>query len=77
MKRISKIALVATFLFGTATLHSCKKCMECHYDVPHGNHTDPYHEDKCGNKKDLKKFEADMKAEAISKGSEAHCHEEH
>ncbi|MDQ3191503.1 MAG: hypothetical protein M3Q58_07915 [Bacteroidota bacterium] len=73
------IQVLAIFLFSISifTLSSCKKCVECEFAADHGDHSHDENERLCGNKKEIKKFEEDMAAEAKAEGTTVNCHEEH
>ncbi len=77
MKKAIKIIFVSLLLAGTASLHSCKKCVECEFVEEHDGHSHENHEEKCGNKKEIEKFEADMAAEAAEHGTTVNCHKAH
>ncbi|HET6243632.1 MAG: hypothetical protein H0V01_05460 [Bacteroidetes bacterium] len=74
---MKKIVFIGLLLAGTATFQSCKKCMECEFVEVHGSHSHEDEKEKCGSRKELKKFEEEMQAEAKLKGFTVTCHEGH
>lgn len=77
MKKVTQVLAALLFSASFITISSCKRCVECEFSVEHEDHTDDTHERKCGNKKEIKKFEEDMAAEAVEHGTTVNCHEEH
>jgi len=74
MKRIITVIVAAVFAIG---ISSCTKCKTCSFTYSiDGNEETTYFVEECGKKKDLDKYEADIRRQAAIVGGVVTCTEE-